>query len=498
MLPSFLQKIDDKLLRNKPGVWAARTHMVLYFTMAFALILSALCYFVFFDAKQYSHVGAWNTFVVMITIVGFVFWMIFLMRFNVFKRFGNWSAADGLRDFVLYFSSIGLMVAVCFVPSAIETLRANQQFGNEEVVNDVNELNINACKLDYNILPLVWEPDTCRVVDTLPVVVYSDSGVQYESVDGEVTTDVAMPMPVNKINTIDTAGLRNKLNNADSVLKLNDSTYVFYECPKYMFVGSYFSDRYSKEKVMSSADIYNSVLKNYQKPDRAALLKRMLELRNKYGVDDRNYYGNYYDNNQDTNYEARIKRKYDFGRISNGVNNIVQKKYEWTENWPIYLRIFYYATLLITLLVFIFRHTTAKTFFLSVLTAVLLTILTGLIMVLSYGQKDISLLSFIIVYYAVFLILAVSVFKTNVRTAVQGIGLNLFLFMTPFIPLVIVSLYLEIQQRNLFNDPEMDRSYYDSNLYYLTAEIAGSVILFILLQPLFKKLYRKWFAAPEE
>jgi len=104
----------------------------------------------------------------------------------------------------------------------------------------------------------------------------------------------------------------------------------------------------------------------------------------------------------------------------------------------------------------------------------------------------------VIVYYVVFAVLALSIFRTNVRTAVQGIGLNLFLFMTPFVPLFLIALSIEIKRQNSYNQFERYESYYNSHLYYLTAEIAGSVILVILLQPLFKKLYRKWFAAPEE
>ena len=251
--------------------------------------------------------------------------------------------------------------------------------------------------------------------------------------------------------------------------------------------------------MFSSADIYNSTVKNYKKPDRSALMKRMVELQAKYAANSPYYYGEYNTIDENDNYETRINKTYDFTRIGNGIDNAVRKKQAWIEDWPMYLRIFYYTTLLLTMLVFIFRHSTVKTFFLSVLAALLLAILTGLLMVVSQGD-EISALSFMIVYYVVFAVLGLSIFKTGVRKAVQGIGLNLFLFATPFVPLIFVALN-EAMQYNRYSEPLRvyeERDPAQTALYFLIAEIAGSVILVILIQPLFKKLYRKWYSAPEE
>lgn len=496
-VPSFLQKLDDKLLRNKPGTWAARTHLVFYLATVFSLLLFVFCYFVFFDAKQYSNIGIWNVLVGLISFIGFIFWLIYLLRFNVFKRYGNWFALDGLKDFGLYFTAIAAMVAVCFVPSAVETMRANQQFGNEEVVKDINEINVTACRLEYNLLPLEWKFDTCQVVEKIFTESDYDSEIEYKTMD----STIAVPGYYNakRYRVIDTAELSLKLENADSLLKINDSLYVFYECPDYIFVSSYMGDDYTETKILNSADIYNRVLKNYQKPDREALLKRMETFKTKYAANSR--YNRYYEGNDMYNindsYDTKISKKYSLDRISNGVYNVVRKKYAWKTDWPDYVRIFYYITLFLTLLVFIFRHSTAKTFFLSVLTAVLLTIITGLLLVISDGD-EVSGLSFLILYYVVFAVLALSIFNTKIRTAAQGIGLNLFLFMTPFVPLIFLALNRAMQSEYYYRDNEYSYDPEKIALYILIAEIAGPVLLLILLQPLFKKLYRKWYAAPEE
>lgn len=497
LVPAFLKKWDDKLLRNKPGTWSSRTHLVLYFALVFALLLFAFCFFVFFDAKQYSHINSWNVFVCLIAFVGFVFWLIYLLRFNVFKRYGNWYAMDGLKDFILYFISIGAMVAVCFIPMAVETLRANQQFGNGEIVKDINELNVNACKLEYHLVPLNWKADTCRIVDNVnsSTVVESDEDVVVDSVVVE-TIQYAAP----RFRIMDTAELHSKLITADSLLKINDSMYVFYECPDYRFVSSYHADEYSSEKLLSSADIYNRFLKIPQKPDRPALLKRMLELKTKYAVKSPYYEGEeYYDKIENASYDTKIKKKYDLYRISNGIDNVVQKKYAWKMAWPVYLRVFYYTALLLTMLVFIFRHSTVKTFFLSILTGILLTIISALMVVIFDGDEEIYILSFLILYYIVFAIMALSIFKTNIRKASQGIALNLFLYMTPFVPLIFTALNKAMQYRNTYAINDYGHTDPDTNdLYFLIAEMVGSVMLLVLIQPVFKRLYRKWYSSPEE
>ncbi len=488
LVPAFLQKFDDKLLRNKPNTWAARTHFVLWFAFLFALVLSLFCYLTFFDARQYSSTGSWVTLVGLVAFIGFVFWLIFLFRFNMFKRYGNWFVWDRLKSFLLYFISIGAMVAVCFIPSAIETVRANQQFGNEEIVKDINELNTAACKLEYDMLPLQWRADTCRVVDTLPDV----------AVRPDVIYDTIVTIPVNKYRVIDTAELARSIISEDSLVKVNDSLYVFFKCPNYLFATSYRADDYTVGKVLSSPEIYYAVLKNYQKPEKASLFMRMEALKTKWAARGRYDYDDYTINyTENDGYETKIKKKYNFSSMNYGIDNAVHKKYQWKNDWEVYLRFFYYITLALTLFIFTFRHSTIKTFFLSLLTAVVLVIITALFMAVNYTNAETSVFSFMVVYYIVFGILGLTIFSaTGVRKAIQGIGLNIFLFMTPFMPLVFVALNQAMQRTRYYDEDYAGRN--DSySLYYLIAEIAGGILLLILLEPLFKKLYRKWYAAPE-
>ncbi len=503
LIPAFLQKIDDKLLRNKPGVWQIRAHLVVYFTLLFAAALSLFCFLVFFDARQYSTLSGWVTFTVLITLIGFVFWLIFLLRFNVFKRFGNWYPMDGIKSFGLYFISIGLIVSVCFIPSLIQTYRANQQFGNEEIVNDINELNTTACKLEYDMLPLKWIASKYKVEDTTNensdrvVTPASDTAVT-EIVKSDTLAKSIIDSGSLSYNYILRTELEKRLENEDSVVKVNDSVYVFYQCPDYGFVRSYLADEFTHTKVLSSAQLYRTIIRNYKKPDRAVLEKRMRALKEKWAVNNR--YGSYYDGdmsyNTNDSYEAKIKKKYDLMRISNGIDNAVGAKYEWKRDWSSYLRLFYYSTLILTLLLFIFRHSTVKTFFLSLLTSVVLAILTGLFMLADYSSEETSLLSFIVVYYIVFGAVALTTFGAGIRRAVQGIGINIFMFMTPFMPLVFLALD-EAMHRYSYYDVKYTERPRHTAMDYFIAELIGAIVLIVLIELLFKKLYRKWYAAPE-
>jgi hypothetical protein len=389
LVPSFLQKLDNNLLRNKPTAWSARTHLVLYFAALFGAVLTAFCFLVFFDARQYSNLSGWVTFVGLIALIGFVAWLIFLLRFNVFKRYGNWFMWDGLKSFALYFISIGLIVAVCFIPSAVETFRANQQFGNDEIVNDINDINATACKLEYGLLPLSWSADTTKIVSD------KNSFSSSSDVVEETHNDTVVYANKRSYTVMDTSELRQKLESTDSVVKVNDALYVFYECPDYRFVSSYGADIHTTKKILKSKDIYFAVLKHYQQPNKADLLKKMEAFKTKY-LASRSYYDYESDPsyNENDSYDTKIKKKYALYGINNGIDNAVQKKYAWADDWQVYLRIFYYITFVLTLLVFVFRHTTVKTFFLSLLTAVILFIFTGLMMVISYSGDETGVFSF--------------------------------------------------------------------------------------------------------
>ncbi len=494
LVPSFLQKLDDRLLKKKPATWAARTHLVLWFALLFSLVLGGCCYLSFSNATEYNNIESWTGFVSVIATIGFIFWMIFLLRFNVFKRFGNWFAWGGLKDFALYFISIGAMVAVCFIPSAVATFRANQQLTNDEIVADLNEITTIACKLEYGLLPLSWTMIEKKIVDTIPRINelkenVNDTAVKYN----EYVVSAGN-------GYIDTAELRIKLAATDSVVKVNDSLYQFYECPDYLFVSPYNATDYATTKALRSEDIYRNTIRNFQKPNKTVLLERMKMFEKKYAAESRYSYS--YDINTDNeklNYKDKIIQKYKLDEINEGVSNATRKMHEWKRYWPIFLRVFYYSTFFFTMLVFMLRHTTVKTFFVTLLTGAILSIFSGLLIAISRGD-EMTFSVMLLVYFVIFAVVALSIFNSKTRTLSQGIGLNHFYLMTPFVPLIIWATYISSIENYYYGRGMYDtrpEGYAHLATYISYFEIGGSVLFFILLEPLFRKLYRKWYAAPE-
>ena len=85
-MPGFLKRADQKLLLNKPGIWSTRTHLVVYYGILFLFVLTVICFLEPNDPRDYSTAGAWIGFVSIISGIGFIIWMIYLLRFNVFKK----------------------------------------------------------------------------------------------------------------------------------------------------------------------------------------------------------------------------------------------------------------------------------------------------------------------------------------------------------------------------------------------------------------------------
>lgn len=485
LVPSFIKKIDRKLLLNSPSVWSTRTHLVLYFSVLFAAIVSLFCLLIYRDARVGSGTEILIGFLTLISFIGFIFWLIYLLRFNVFKRYGNWITGDGIRTFALFFVNILALVAIPFIPLYIESAMANKQYTAEELVNDINELNINANRLEYDLLPTYWKMDTLRIVTRSYTIDRVSKDTIWESVGpSDNVYNGNTKYATEKDKDIDLA-------NADSIIKKNDSLYYLYTAPDYTPVSCYTLNNFSSVKIKNNLAIYNEAIKNYTKPDREALTKRMKLLEQKYHTSefDYQYYGDI-----ETEHTQIISKKYKLRDINNTIDTIANKKYQWKDALPISLHLMFYFTLVLSLLVFIFRHSTVKTFFLSLLATVILSILTSLFIVMTSGNVDTLFILFIL-YFIIFAILGFSTISAKTRSIIQGIGLNLFLFGLPFMPLVITAYYFEIKDReNRYGN----YIYTDRTPYYIAAEIIGFALLLILIEPLFKRLYKAWYATPEE
>ena len=115
LTPRFLDRLDRHLLLNKPEIWSTRTHLVLYYSFLFVALLTGLALIAPDDPRKDSSWESWTVPVALLSFIAFVVWIIYLLRFNVFKRFGARRPTERLVNFVLYFINIGCFIFFPFV-----------------------------------------------------------------------------------------------------------------------------------------------------------------------------------------------------------------------------------------------------------------------------------------------------------------------------------------------------------------------------------------------
>jgi len=489
LLPQILEDYDQQLLKNNPETWSARTHLVAYYGLLFMAVLAGICFIRPDDPRSESTVGYWVAFVCVVCIIAIVLWMIYLLRFNVFKRYGNITAAGRLKTFVLYFISILTIVLFPYVPPVIESVLAGTAYTSDELVNDANKTNSIVCQLAYDSLPHDWINDTVMVVNTI-------FDKEYNRIEPEYWIDAKS----RSYKVLDTSEYRIQQLASDSGRKLTDSFFVLSKCPSYEFVSDAGAASHSNIKALSSIDLFDLYIRNYRKPDGAKLSAELAVIAKKYDYPADEYYASYgiYSSPE------WIEKTFKTATISENISNITDRKYRWDlDGLPVYFRILLYAAFIITLLVFIFRHSTVKTFFLTVLTGVLLVILSSLIIAFSQGNES-GMLGMMIFYLLLFTFISLTVFSNENRNPVTGIAINMFTAFIAFAPLIITTLYFEsnewsdLHKGYEYDDPRYIayREMVHRSIFY--AEILGFVLFAILLPTLIHRLYRRWYALPEE
>ncbi|MBO9204763.1 MULTISPECIES: hypothetical protein [Niastella] len=425
LMPGFLKRAEHKLLLNNPLIWSTRVHLVLYYGILFNLLLAGICFLEPSDLRFRSKSMYWVSFVIIIAIIGLTVWLIYLLRFNVFKKYGNIKPLHGLVTFLFYFISAGMIVLSVFVYPIVECVRANRAFSDKELVGDINTINLSLAQL-----------------------------------------------------------------NRDS---LNIRKYYYSDLE---FVSSYWIDEHMRKKVLGSDEIRDEILRyTPTAAELADLEKEYYALRNKYAGADEFPYNNEVEMYAWDSPVERVRKRYKATKMIDNIGRITEKKYSFSGrelSWKI--RAFYYFTLGITLLVFCFRQTTVRTFFLSLLSGVLLGILTVLIM--AFGRAELSTVTgWMICYALVFFAGSLFTIRCNKRKALNGIFINLFVFIIPVFPLLVVSLIYELTKYNRYKYVGTGKSYMEE--YFRYAEIGGPVLLLILLATFIHKIYRHWYSLPE-
>ncbi len=472
------------MLLHHPNAWSSRVHLVLYYGLLMVITLAIISFLAPDDPRSESLSSTWVGFVIVISLVALVLWSIFLLRFNVFKRFGLSTAGDRLLSFVLYFISIGVFVFFPFVQPLVETAKANSAYSDEEIFNDINTVNRGIVQLEYDSLDHSWDREYLFVVDSpeihnVPAVTRDKE--YYES--NEIRTGSSR-------TNIYKGSLDLRLAVADSFTKLSDTSYILFSVPDYNFLSPYFSQY--DPRSLGSYEIYKELVENFKTPDREALKLALQKIIDKYSIGEGYYYFD-----QSNEYLFRLNKRYQLGNIQESMGNIMDRKHRFdAENIPSFFRMHFYITLCLTLLMFTFRHSTVKSFFLALLAGIVLTILTSLFMAFTRSTGFTGFL-WILFYAMIFFGISVTAIYQRKRSFVTGIAINLFTWLLPFIPLCIVAAYYErLRIRTYYDHYKVDVA--ERSMAFLTAEILGVVMLVIFLVTYLNKVYKRWYASAEE
>jgi hypothetical protein len=288
-----------------------------------------------------------------------------------------------------------------------------------------------------------------------------------------------------------------KRENADSIITINDSMYIIYETPPFAFINEYGADDYTDLKILSPFELYHQAVKPTPPANKEVIAKELNGLIQKYLMrEDTLYISEVTYEKNDSEFEV-IRKKYRLSYVNRNISNVVDKKYRWApDNLPLYVRVFYYIGLGVSLLIFMFRNSTVKTFFLSLLAAVLLTIFTSLFLAYS-GSYETGFLMVLIIYTLLFFLGSLASWITKKRNVVAGIATNLFVLLIPIFPLVVAAWYYEVRRRETYDNPDIP-FYTVPDSYWIIAEWGGAVLFLILLATYIHRVYRRWYSLPEE
>ena len=118
-------------------------------------------------------------------------------------------------------------------------------------------------------------------------------------------------------------------------------------------------------------------------------------------------------------------------------------------------------------------------------------------MVLNFSRADnIAIMSWMICYALLFFVGSIFTFSSAKRSVLNGILINVFVFMAPVFPLLVFGLIYAWKEKRYYEMYQTQEGFY-LEPYIPYAEIAGLVLFLVLLATYINKLYRRWYSLPE-
>ncbi len=504
--PGFIKKFDRKLLLRYPESWSSRFPLVWWYAGMANLIIAAFYLLTNLDLLEQPSRIIWITMLSISSIIGGVVWIMYLLRFNVFKRFGIVSPGQSVLTFVLYIVNIAFILLLPFIPTFVDQIHTEIAYPKKEVVEDVNQINTYLTAIEADRIPTYWEEDTVilfdaetyRDINAADALTILDTDVssffegQAEIFNEAQNRRIFYP----KMNSW---YLQKFIDRGDSIIKISDKLYVFIQTPNLNFCTSSYG---AIDGQWPSSKIYKEAKKLSGK-SKIKPKFHLNSLLNKYRTDAQNLFARQQNENEDV-FKEDISLKYDLVKVQSGLNNLMQRNGSWlyTQQIPLF-SIYYNLVLTIALLVFIFRHTTKKAFFLSLLYAFVLYAIAGIIIQALLIKLSIDNSAYSVFFFIILCLILLTQRKRLYRSTNYGIVLNMFVVMIISYPTLIIKFLLDLNQvvkmeqggatiTQIIPIPES----FSTNL--LTAVLFLQIPFFMICIFLFiHDLYKKWYALPE-
>lgn len=504
--PSFIKKIDRKLLLRYPETWSSRFHIVWWYAGMANLIIAAFYLLTNLDLLQQPSQVTWISMLSISSLIGGVVWMMYLLRFNVFKRFGMVSPGQSVLTFLLYFVNCAFIVLLPFIPTFVDQIHSAITYPKNVVVQDVNEINTYLTAIESDRIPTYWEEDTVILFNT---ETFKDVDVAdaFTILDDDVSTYFVGEAEIfseaqNKriyYPKMNSQYAQKFIERGDSVIKISDKLYVFIQTPNLNFCTSSYG---AIDGQWPSSKIYKEARK-WSGKSKIKPKYRLNTLLNKYRTQDKSLFAPEQYDKIDV-YVEDIGLKYDLVTVQSGLNNLMRRNGSllYSQQIPLF-NIFYSLTLTLALLVFIFRHTTKKAFFLSLLYAFILFAVTGILIQLLLIKLGIDNSAYSVIFFIILCVILLTQSKRLYRSTNYGTVLNMFVVMLMSYPTLLSRFLLDL---NMVANMEEGNptiiqivpisASFSTNLLTVVQYIQLPFFM-ICIYFFIHDLYKKWYALPE-
>ena len=518
----LFNKIDKNLRLYRPVLWGLKIHYLIPF-----IILGFLLSFIYGFLQNPSvyedyDQGLAIAIAYVFAIVGLVFWLVYVFRFNKWKEFGIIRKGEGLLHFLLVWV---LIYAMSLIPMGMEFgryVKTSLLFSKTEIANDMNTFSMNYWRLSMTDYDDILSEN---------IVFRKDSNEWWEknrSLERRLNL-THFPEP-GTYNVAD-----------DSVIVSRDriKTYRFSSFEKVDFVGSYTTPSEARF-CYKGRELYNRLKaegrpwytksekwdsKALNKPDE--YIQAILTLKKKYFnyselskgelaawlyLD--GYYRDYeYDQEPDGSnpwyFYVLSKEQIKYQQfIKSEIEDLgdhleeVAKYRMWPSNRDVHfwLHSLFYVCMGLTILYFIFRHVTLKTFGVSFGVGFLVSAVYGILLgLLTYvnrgGGNNYTPFILYFVFIGVFLLLALQIRNAKKRSIFHGMGLNYVFVTLPSLGFVVSMFMYEVLSAPYRGAYILNP--YSRETFAGWGEIIGLAV-FIASIEVFHRVYLKWYSLPEE